>query len=398
MFNSGFYKVNGKIFFQKVEAIYEANKTKADIEWVFHDEIYEAVDWTVEPQESLQELYKRRAQQLRNKYDYILVFFSGGADSINIVNSFLNNGIHIDEIVAGAPVSGLDNWKDHTNKDAVNTISETRLIQIPLLKEIGEKNPTVKVTIHDYFKDMLEYNTDEWLWKSGSYIHPTFAARYKLERDDYNYLKKIADSGKSIGLIYGIDKPSLIEKDGAYYFMIRDVLVNTAYNSLNHSMAHVELFYYNGDVPELMIKQAHETARFISRPENKYVYDNMHYNSKHIANNKDPWRATWDLSFHTGIFERGIIPAVYPDLPIDMFQANKPRDAFFAQHDDWFPKLHNKTRAWQLMVSDFKNYFKGIDPKYYNFNPITQRPGAFITFRKFYKIGDVSKFKPLCLD
>lgn len=392
MFNTGFYKVGDKICFQKVEAIYEANKTKADIEWYFHDDVYKALDWTVEPDASLDELYRLRAQQLRNKYDYIVVFFSGGADSTNLVYSFLKNGIHIDEIVAGAPVSGLNSWNDSANTDAANTISETRLAQLPALKEIAEQYPSVKITIHDYFQDMLEYKTDEWLWQSGSYIHPTFAARYKLEREEYNYLKKIADNGKSIGLVYGLDKPCIIENEGSYYYMIRDVLVNNGFQSFEHPMAHVELFYYNGDVPGLMVKQAHETARFISKPENKYVYDNMLYNSK------VGWRATWDKDFHTGIFERGIVPAIYPALGNQVFQANKPRDMFFAEHDAWFGKLHSNTRTWQLMVSDFKNYFNGIDTKYYNVNPDTNRPSGFITFRKYYKIGDVSKFKPLCLD
>ena len=39
------------------------------------------------------------AQQLREKYDYIVLAYSGGADSCNVLNSFLDNGIPIDDII-----------------------------------------------------------------------------------------------------------------------------------------------------------------------------------------------------------------------------------------------------------------------------------------------------------
>jgi hypothetical protein len=287
--------------------------------------------------------------------EFALKTIRGGADSTNMVHSFLKNGIHLDEIVAGAPVSGLKNWQDTTDTSAKNTISETRLAQLPELKEIAAKYPTVKVTIHDYFKDMLEYKTDEWLWKSGSYIHPTFAARYCLERDEYNYLKKIADSGKRICFLYGLDKPCIIENQNSYYVLFRDILINNGFQALEHPMSTVELFYYNGDLPQLMVKQAHVTARYISRPENVDVYNNMLYNSKNmITKLSEAWKFNTDPTWHSGLFERAIVPAIYPSLSKKVFQANKPTVAFFAQHDAWFEKLHKDTTSWQMMESDFK--------------------------------------------
>ena len=393
-FNNGYYKVGGKIFLEKVEAIYHASQTKKNIAWYFHDDLYTSLDWTTEPTESLNDLYKQRAQQLRNKYDYLVIFFSGGADSTNMVYSFLNNGIHIDEIVAGAPLSGLKNWEDSNTTTAENTISETRLAQIPGLKKISDQYSSVKITVHDYFQDMLEYKTDEWLWKSGSYIHPTFAARYRLERDEYNHLKRIADSGKKIGFIYGLDKPNIIEHQGNYYTMFRDTLVNNAFQALEHPMAFPELFYYNTDVPKLLIKQAHVTAKYISLPGNKSIYDDMLYNSSNESKGS-PWRLRNDPTYNTGRYERAIVPAIYPMLNETVFQADKPRSIFFAQHDDWFGKLHKDTRAWQLMQSDFNNFIRGIDENLYNVDPNTKVASGFYEYKKFYKIGPVSKFKSI---
>ena len=394
-FNTGYYKVNDQIILEKVVAVYEANKTKADIEWYFHDDVYNATDWTIEPEESLDELYRQRAQQLRDNYDYIVAFFSGGADSTNMVYSFLKNGIHLDEIVAGAPVSGLNNWQDSTDAGAENTISETRLTQLPELKEIAEKYPTTKITIHDYFKDMLEYKTDEWLWKSGSYIHPTFAARYRLERDEYNYLKKIADSGKRICFLYGLDKPCIVEHKNSYYILFRDILINNGFQALEHPMSSVELFYYNGDLPKLMVKQAHVTARYISLPSNKHLYSSMIYNSKNIIPNVSKgWIWERDPNWEAGFFERGIVPAIYPALEKKVFQAKKPTMAFFAQHDAWFEKLHRDTNTWQMMISDFNLFFKNLDPKYYTVSRKTNLPLKFVQSNKYYKIGETSKFQP----
>jgi len=392
-FNTGYYTVNGQIILEKVAAIYEANKTKANIDWYFHDDVYKATDWTDEPTDSLDELYRQRAQQLRDKYDYIVAFFSGGADSTNMVYSFLKNNIYLDEIVAGAPVSGLKNWQDTNDTRAENTISETRLAQLPELKEIAIKHPTVKVTIHDYFEDMLEYKTDEWLWKSGSYIHPTFAARYRLERDEYNHLKKIADSGKRICFLYGLDKPCLVEHKNSYYVLFRDILVNNGFPALDHPMASVELFYYNGDLPRLMVKQAHVTARYISRAENLHLYNNMIYNSKNIIPKiSKGWRWETDPNWEAGFFERGIVPAIYPMLDKKVFQAKKPTTAFFAQHDAWFEKLHKDTATWQMMKSDFKLFFNGIDQKYYTTDHKTNLPIKFNLSMKYYKIGETYKF------
>jgi len=57
------------------------------------------VDWTKEPKESFKELCRQRAEQIRDTYDYVIVYFSGGSDSTTVMNAFLDNGIKIDEVV-----------------------------------------------------------------------------------------------------------------------------------------------------------------------------------------------------------------------------------------------------------------------------------------------------------
>jgi len=148
----GSYTVNQKVFFDKIEAIMEAQKTLADITWDFHQSQFRKVDWTIEPKLSLPELYKLRAQQIRDQYDYIVIMFSGGADSTNVLYSFLDNNIRVDEIVASIPTSGLRDFKESTNAESSNNASEWMLTTMPALQKVVTHYPDVKISINDFFK------------------------------------------------------------------------------------------------------------------------------------------------------------------------------------------------------------------------------------------------------
>ena len=138
----GFYQVSNYKTYSKLEAIDYKNVYGGNIHWNFNDELFSSVDWTNEPQSSLWDLYKQRVKQIREKYDYVVILCSGGGDSTNVVYSFLRNGIKVDEIIASAPISGLNQFKVQ-NKDnsADNTMSETYLTQLPLMNEISQEFP-----------------------------------------------------------------------------------------------------------------------------------------------------------------------------------------------------------------------------------------------------------------
>jgi hypothetical protein len=179
----GYYSVNNQKYTNKIQAVLEAQKTLADITWDFHNDTFNRINWTSEPNLSLDVLYKMRAQQIRDQYDYVIVMCSGGADSTNVIKSFLNNNIFVDEIVAGAPMSGLNNW-NWNNKDTSvsNTISETKYALFPLLNDIASQYPTVKITFNDYFENIIKYKTDEWLYTCQDWINPVVNAKGRLDK------------------------------------------------------------------------------------------------------------------------------------------------------------------------------------------------------------------------
>jgi hypothetical protein len=379
----GYYRVGDKIYTDKIQAILEANKTLSDVEWFFNKEIFSTVNWNQEPVLDIDSYYKIRCNQIREQFDYIVVMASGGADSTNVVWSFLNNNILIDEIIAAAPLSGLHSYDmtDSSNSTS-NTISETIYAQIPLLQEVSTFFPYVKITLNDYFEDILNYQTDEWLYKSADWIHPTTVARYSLEK--FKHLKNLAESGKRIGIIYGIDKPlPIIGRDGNLYQTFSDSTVNVQRPAFNKNYPNVEnvLFYHTPELPEMIVKQLHLVCKWFFNPANK---DKLKYfNDRRTM-------IDWTFEQHRkrhSIFERIIIPLIYPTTVKPVFQGMKPNRMFLADHDDWFYNKHKDTRSFQMIVSDFNNFYKCIDKKYLN----TSQTG-FDIFVNYYPIGEINNF------
>ena len=92
----GFYQVGQKKFYSKALAIMESQQSGIYPEFNFNDQKFSTYNWGKEPEQSLQEIYRKRALQLREKYDYLVLSYSSGSDSTNILHSFLFNGIKID--------------------------------------------------------------------------------------------------------------------------------------------------------------------------------------------------------------------------------------------------------------------------------------------------------------
>ena len=95
----GYYTCDSKVFSSKIHACIHSTQTKKPLTWHFNDEVFDNYPWHIEPEETIDELYFRRARQLREKYDYICLAFSGGGDSNNILEAFLRQGLFIDEVV-----------------------------------------------------------------------------------------------------------------------------------------------------------------------------------------------------------------------------------------------------------------------------------------------------------
>lgn len=383
------YVINNRVFHNKTLALLYANESNIpsnDIVWKFHDDEFNSIDWTIEPSLSINEFYRQRALSIRQKYDYVILMCSGGPDSTNMAYSFLRNGIHVDEIVASAPMSGLSNWKNDPNDQKTeNTISETKLAQIPFVNEIHDLYPHIKITINDYFEDMLSYKDSDWLIKSTDYIHPTTVARYALEK--FPHLQKLAETDKKVGVVYGIDKPTIfIEKDKIYN-MIVDYAVNTPTDN-DFKNFYNELFYFSHEMPQLVVKQCHMLKKWLFLPENSRALALTKLNGQ-IAPTKE---------FNAGLYQRAIVPCIYPMIEKKIWQAGKPNYNILANMDMWFYKKHNSLRVYDMMTHNINSIINTIrdDLFQYKFyrdldgNIIRYRSGLKLFHKKFY-IGSTNE-------
>jgi hypothetical protein len=382
----GVYIVNGVRYTNKIQAILEAQKTLADISWEFHNEKFNQIDWSIEPELSLESLYRIRAQQIRDNYDYVILMCSGGADSTNALNSFLDNNIHVDEIIAGAPMSGLKSWDwSSRDKSVENTISETMYALFPLLEEVAQKHPNVKITLNDYFENIINFETDKWIYDCQDWVNPAVNSRASL--DKFKHLVDMADAGKRIAVVWGIDKPILkYMPNGDLITMINDLGVNNAHPPFQTEYPNVDriLFYWSPDLPELLVKQSHVLAKYIHKTENLWLAGLI----KNISNPSlwTPDRAVDLRKNFNQDYQRAFTPAIYPSCDM-VFQCHKSGAAFMPEQHYWFNILHKDTRIYQLIDSDFKLFYKSVNPMYLN-----SRLNGFKKFYLKFNIGHYRKF------
>ncbi len=406
----GYYHVNGVPYPNKVLATLEAQRLGAEVGWYFYDEVFRKIDWTIEPNLGLDELYKKRALQIREEYDYVALRCSGGADSTNALYSFLNNNIHLDEILADIPWSGLSNWKfnkfDLSNDNAA---SEFKYALVPLLNYVATFHPKVRITMRDSFKNILELKDGEWLYESSDLMNALTPVQSRY--DDLNHLSDLAAAGKKIAIIAGVDKPVLrYDSTGAIYSVISDLPVNAPKPpfTIPYPNVHRVLFYWTPDLPELLIKMSHVVLKAIRLPENSHLFKAMIdlRNSFVFSTNAYTRKMTDDQvldyiiqkgrieykpSIKKGynpfsVYERGIVPYLYPLYSTRfLFQVDKmnPYESFFHGNNEWLRRLHKDMKANQMVESNFRSFYKSLKPSYLNPN----RTG-FKKIPKLFKISN----------
>lgn len=370
----GFYTVGQDRHYIKPEALIAATKANQFPEWNFNRNVFDRYDWSVEPEISIKELYRIRAQQLRDKYDYIRLEVSGGGDSATAAFSFILNGIHLDEVVFRYPKTGEKNVTDDPfNTKPENTLSEWKYAAQPLLQWISTHAPRTKITIHDYSQDMLASNHDEsWVFRTKDYFQPGHAFKHTVDAVDSH--KETLDQGKTVCMLWGVDKPKVCIKDKKWYLYFMDVQANNAnpevgqWNNITN-----EYFYWTPDLPELLCKQAHTIRKWFDLPSNTYL--------QHLAR----W-PNYSFAQRT-TFEHIIKPLLYPDYDPATFQTSKPTNSFYNEMDHWFYTNFQDTHVYRVWQAGLKHLVDSIDPKY--FNNELGRPVGFVSFiSPFYYLGD----------
>ena len=222
----------------------DINRSKEAFNFSLFPEYWDKYDWTVEPFQTWPQLMRARCEDLRQRYDWIRLWYSGGRDSHPILETFLSNNIHLDEIVV---------WYNHMDHLRA---PEMENFVLPLARKIVQANPRIKLTVvHHRLQDYEKvFSNEDWLENSmgipaGTYgFQPAqntslFLRRPELFRERERVSRDIN--------VFGLEKPRLIIQDQRWYFEMVDIPHANHWGPSDVS----ELFYLSPDLPELNAKQ-----------------------------------------------------------------------------------------------------------------------------------------------
>lgn len=260
----GLYQVGSQLYASKVQAILKAEQVNDFPYFLFHDAEYSQFNWQAEPVETLDQLYTARAQELREKYSYLVLHFSGGLDSANILETFIKNKIPLDEIFIRGPYKATT--KDMADKTVENHYSEVYFQSVPvaqLVKEAYLKH--VKITIcdtTDYTIDWFQTNPD-WHESAIGGVAPNTVAKHDYDQINPDFVR-LQDQGHTVGHILGIDKPMMHYENNKFYVRFLDKIVSmfSGTPDLCCRGLNIEFFYWAKSTAKLICKQAHTVKNY----------------------------------------------------------------------------------------------------------------------------------------
>ena len=367
---NGHYVVNGTSTDNKLQAILEASKTKNTVQWNFFDDVFAKATSTFNQHTiSLKELYRIRAQQLRDTYDYLILNYSGGSDSHNILMTFLEYGIKLDHVYIQWPEQLTDkgiytpNKIDRTN---ANFHSEWDLVIKKDLEWLADKHPDIKIEIGDWTTTVSEK-----FYKDDIFIHdvsnlPSIARAQK--QNTFSPTEgNLALQGKKVASIFGVDKPCIVKRGDQWFFYFVDTACMTQPNPDNpHG---TEYFYWTPNFPDIAVAQAYAMKSYFEINTSKtYLVRDL---SERLQLPQSITTKQYENHYHEFSQLSEIAKLVcYPYWDFNRFQADKPfalLDGFKMGTRAWdniLTKVPDFERVQQAWEYHWKSYLQDIDMKF----------------------------------
>jgi hypothetical protein len=342
----GYYSVGNYHTFQKFLAIQENKRTSAGVKWHFNDDKLLQHDWTSPSGTGLPELYRRRAEQLRNDYDYLVIFYSGGSDSQTILDTFLTHGLHIDEIATCWSLKGAKSNVAYFNE-------EIHQVALPYVKSIEHQIPHTKFRLIDQTDLILaDFKSSLWFLDHANFLTPNCVTRSKLRETVVEY-QQLINQGKKVGFIWGRDKPHILtDENGIIYTQFNDYVDNntSAYSQMHAEQGWYDEFFYQApETAEIMITQCHTV---INRLREKSI-DSIFFQDQQTSHGCCPYTGKYLTS-------TGLSHLLYPGWNPHTFSNGKNVSNCWGQRDDWFFQRCTHTQAyrnWLEGVNHIFNYY-----------------------------------------
>jgi hypothetical protein len=356
--NLGYYTVGEKEFGSKIQALIYGTQHNIHPEWQFDNKVWHSQDWTIEPNVDLLTLYKIRAKQIREKYDYVIINYSGGSDSQTVVDAFLQAGCFIDEIVT------IWNRKytkkivlDPSMQDSRNIEAEFDLTTKQGINNIINKSPNTKITYRDISDDLVDsissLDAEEWVNYAVEHLNPGCLARWSVAtRNDQ---RRLLDAGKRVAVVYGIDKPRVCIKDGNYCAYFVDSVPNatrTFLDAYEYNNVEKVYFYWAAELPDIVIKQAHVVKKWFEC--NAKLRPILHWPNHDFSK-----KQAYEIILRT---------LIYPEWDMTKFQCMKADTMVFNQWDQWFFTQYKNTSLFESWYKGVNYVEKNIDPKFLRYD------------------------------
>lgn len=299
-----YYTQDKQVFSNKIDAVVYSKKNKQQLFFYYHDHIYSSLNWSIEPPGTLDFYYKEQAQRIRDEYDYVVLFYSGGYDSTNILETFYYNNIALDKIVCvGAfkqdSSSGVD--ENHNGEIYKNCF--------PVLSQLGLENIVQICDYSEYFNTPVNFSVYKYGSDWSKNIGPWYSLHNWFWKDIHKYVVPANMSGKRVALIWGKDKPnvSIVNRECLFQFSDKQALsyggevVVDGVDRIN--------FYWDFKNPQLLIKQVHHLKNISTGLE--VVNADKVYNIKNKLVFKSPKSPTNILSLRDSFIKNHLSSDVF---------------------------------------------------------------------------------------
>jgi hypothetical protein len=268
----GYWLCNNIKFTKRIEAFIYASAHNCQIQFYYHDDVWNnlAKNRNLLVSSSMNDLYRQRAQQIRDTYKYLILYYSGGADSHNILRTFIDNDIKLDEICVKWPKLFTEKNNLYTpntiDTSARNYWSEWDFCVKPSLDWIRSVAPDIKITFKDYLdKNICNEQHIDNLFKKGD----TFRYGGTFYSTSYS---DSAKEKKNVGHIYGIDKPLLSTDGENVYMFFTDATMHNVISFSEEDPNSTECFYWSPDFPELTYEMAYRVSEYFNNNKKDRIY------------------------------------------------------------------------------------------------------------------------------
>jgi hypothetical protein len=216
-----------------------------------------------------------------------------------------------------------------------------------------------------------EHIDDTWIYAAREFFHPGVIKRYS--NLSMRSQLTMYDKGKTVGVIYGIDKPKLEYHNGKYYAYFLDICPNVVVSEVaDYTNITTELFYWTPDLPEIVVKQAHMIRRWL---EINPQYRDLIESSKKV-----------DSAIVSTVERVVSAPVIYPSVEHEIFQGNKIGNAVLSEHDSWFWNNHMNTNIANIWRAGIENLKRKV-PNYLRYDDHGQISGITLFKSPLYKLN-----------